>query len=204
MTERMREESIRPLDIFNEYLRLSGEDVDTFFADRSGFVEVPCPACGAEGDAGGFEKLGFRYRLCPGCSSLYVSPRPVPEVLNEYYRHGKAVQYWTTHFYKQTADARREKIFRPRAALVADLIARRGNGHGNTLADIGAGYGIFLEEVRNLGKFEAIRAIEPGPDLATVCRDGIRASGARVLAGAVPPRVEPHHRPRRLVAFHHA
>ena len=167
----MREQSIRPLDIFNEYLRLSAEDVKTFFADASSFLSVGCPACETDGDAGGFEKLGFRYRLCPECDSLYVSPRPRPVALDDYYRNGKAVHYWTTHFYKETADARREKIFRPRARLIAELLARFGTGHSRTLADVGAGYGIFLEEVRSLGAFDSIRGIEPGPDLARVCRE---------------------------------
>ncbi|HEV8661319.1 MAG TPA: class I SAM-dependent methyltransferase [Thermoanaerobaculia bacterium] len=167
----MKEDAIRPRELFDEYLRLSREDVETFFSDQSAFQEVPCPACDDSRRDGGFEKLAFRYQVCAGCGSLYVSPRPRPKLVDEYYRRGKAVQFWTTHFYRETAEARREKIFKPRAMLVAELLNRFGDRYAQSFADIGAGYGIFLEEVKELGRFKTIRAIEPGPDLAAVCRE---------------------------------
>jgi len=83
----------------------------------------------------------------------------------------EAVKYWCTHFYKETAQSRREKMFRPRAGLAAGIADRFGLARASAFADIGAGYGIFLEEVERLGRFGEIIAVEPSPQLADKCRE---------------------------------
>jgi SAM-dependent methyltransferase len=168
----MKEQDIRPKEIFDQYLELCRRDIDRFFGNRDGFAAVGCPACGGDelGDDG-FEKLGFTYAECHGCGTLYVTPRPVPEMQATFARQSEATKFWSTHFYRQTADARRQKIFRPRAELVRNLV-RDGVVKGtHTFADVGAGYGMFLEEVRDLGIFENVVGIEPAPLLADVCRE---------------------------------
>ena len=167
----MKESSIRPAELFNKYLELSRQDIDRFFIDRREFREVSCPACGGERSEPGLEKFGFTYLICSACGSLYLSPRPSPESLNRYYRESEAVKYWCTHFYKETAQSRREKMFRPRAGLAAGIADRFGLARASAFADIGAGYGIFLEEVERLGRFGEIIAVEPSPQLADKCRE---------------------------------
>jgi hypothetical protein len=90
-----------------------------------------------------------------------------------YYREAESVNFWSTHFYKGTAEARRQKIYRPRAQMVAKLAGQYGHRSGNSslFADIGAGYGLFLEEVKNLHLFDRIIGIEPSAKMAQVCRD---------------------------------
>jgi len=161
----MREADIRPRDLFDRYLELARADAERYFADRTNFVAVPCPACGADDPRPGLQKLGFHYALCGSCASLYVTPRPAADVLAAYYTEGDAVRFWATDFFRETAEARRERMFRPRAELVRGLV------RGGTFADVGSGYGIFLEEVAALGVFDAVIGIEPSPDLAAVCRE---------------------------------
>lgn len=177
----MKEAEIRPPALFDRYLELARQDVDRFFADRSAFVEIPCPACEGERAEKGLEKLSFTYLLCLDCESLYVSPRPRPDAIAAYYRDGDAVRFWATDFFRETAEARREKIFRPRAALVAALVQDQVARGVRLFADIGSGYGIFLEEVAALGLFDEVVGIEPSPDLAAVSRE----RGFRVLEKAV-------------------
>ena len=167
----MKESDIRPQALFNRYLELSRKDIDRFFADHSSFLEVPCPACASDRHEFGLEKFGFRYATCLGCGSLYLSPRPTPEMINVYYQESEAVKFWETHFFKETAEARREKMFKPRAQLVAEWTNRVGMGHSAIFVDVGSGYGIFLEEVANLGRFAQVVGIEPAPNLATICRE---------------------------------
>jgi len=166
----MKEAEIRPAALFERYLELSRRDIETFFSDHSGFVEVSCPGCASDARSPGFVKLGFEYQLCDDCGSLYLSPRPSIDMQVDYARNSEAVEFWSSHFYRETAEARREKMFKPRAqqvqALVGDGIARPG-----VIADIGAGYGIFLEELARLAMFETIMAVEPAPGLAVVCRE---------------------------------
>lgn len=169
----MKESDIRPQVLFNRYLELAERDIERFFADPRQFVNVSCPACGSSHSEFGLEKLKFQYRTCLDCRSLYLSPRPTPEMIQAYYLESEAVKFWGTHFFKETAEARREKMFRPRAQLVAEWMRRQGLVHEPepTFIDVGSGYGIFLEEVKGLGIFKKVLGIEPAPNLAAVCRE---------------------------------
>lgn len=166
----MKEKDIRPQALFDTYLRLLDEDIETFFGDQRGFGAVPCVGCGSPNGYEALLKSGFVYAECPGCATLWVSPRPTADRLVAFYRSAKSVNYWSTAFYPETAEARREHIFRPRAALLAELLGRTGAPGRGALADVGAGYGIFLEEVARLDTFDSVVGIEPNPALADVCR----------------------------------
>ncbi len=166
----MKEADIRPQELFNRYLELSRQDIDRFFADHSQFVPVACPACDSRQAAPGLEKFGFQYVTCQECGTLYLSPRPMPAMINAYYRESESVKFWETHFFKETAEARREKMFKPRAHLAAEWADRVGINTESTFVDVGSGYGIFLEEVARLGHFGTVMGIEPAPNLAEVCR----------------------------------
>lgn len=164
----MKEQEIRPRALFKGLLEASRDDAARLFADRSRFLEIPCPACGSALVGDRFTKAGFEYRLCGDCGSLYQSPRPSAELFDSFYRESKFVEFFASEFYRQTEDSRRTLLFRPRARLVAEW-AQRLNG-ADSLADVGAGYGTFLEEVRSHGVFRRLIAVEPAARLAKVCR----------------------------------
>lgn len=168
----MKEYDIRPQQLLNHYLELSRKDNKIYFSDHSRFIEIACPACGSEKQLPGLVKHGFRYLQCSDCSSLYLSPRPTAEMYDLYYQQAKSVKFWGTHFYKETADARRQKIYQPRAVIVAEWAKRFGvkSGDNSLFVDIGTGYGLFLEEIKCLKLFDRIKAIEPSPNLAQKCR----------------------------------
>lgn len=164
----MKEYEIRPKAVFDEFLDISRREAEQLFRDRSAFVEIPCPACDAHRCEHAFDKHGFTYQSCLDCGSLYLSPRPSSERLDAYYRDSQAVEHWAKVFYKETERARRAQIVRPRALLVkewAERLCLRG-----TFADVGSGFGVLLEEVRDLGMFNRIVGVEPSAALAEVCR----------------------------------
>ena len=165
----MKEQDIRPKELFDRFLAASREDAEQLFADRSGFEIIACPACGDAASASSFEKLGFSYQECAGCGSLYVSPRPPAGLFDRFYRTSKASEFFAREFYRKTEEARRARMFRPRALFVAELASRFALS--GAIADAGAGYGTFLEEVRATGAFTRHVAIEPGSELAAVCRE---------------------------------
>lgn len=163
----MKEEEIRPQAIFDEYLRLAREDTDTYFGEAER-VNGTCPACESPG-VPTFVKYGFAYETCPHCLTLFVNPRPVVVAFSKYYTESPSSKYWASTFYKETAEARREKLWKPKARLIHDTLERYGASH-HTLVDIGGGFGLFAEVMRDLCG-QAPIVIEPGPHLAAVCRE---------------------------------
>jgi hypothetical protein len=162
----MKEEEIRPAKIFDEYLSLAKEDTKKFFATVES-ENINCPACGSKGSKA-FVKNGFTYDSCVNCSSLFVNPRPVESAFLKYYTESESSKFWASTFYKVTADARRDKIWKPRAKLVYDILDCYGASKFSII-DIGGGFGIFAEEMQILTGTTPL-VIEPGPDLADVCR----------------------------------
>lgn len=163
----MKEEEIRPQDVFDEYLRLAEADIETYFNDVPR-KEIPCPACGNRGQFA-FNKKGFDYQECYDCGSLFVSPRPQAEAFERYYKEAESVKFWATKFYKVTAEARREKLWRPKAKMVSSML-QASNASQHVVIDIGGGYGIFAEEYEKVSQ-KRVTVIEPGPLLAEVCRN---------------------------------
>jgi hypothetical protein len=170
----VKEEEIRPKAIFDEYLRLADIDTKTYFSDGER-TSVACPACGGEGEPA-IKKSGFVYDEFPKCKTLYVSPRPAAEAFSRYYQEAPSSIYWATTFYKETAQARKEKLWKPKAEKIKDIIDSFCAISQPTVVDIGGGYGIFAEVMRNILENPAV-IIEPALHLSKICRD----KGFRVI-----------------------
>ncbi len=117
---KVTENEIRPEHIFNEYLKLTAQDTITYF-DNVERSDIDCPACGLKGSLL-FTKHGFAYEECEKCKSIYVNPRPVKQAFDNYYTDSPSTEYWATTFYKITENARREKLWKPKALLIKDKI----------------------------------------------------------------------------------
>jgi len=163
----VKEEDIRKREVFNKYLELVRLDAEKLFPDKSTFLEVPCPGCGASAGEPVIVKNGFAYCQCPHCDTLFVNPRPPFEGLRKFYAESPSTKYWVNEFFKPVAEVRREKIFRPRAEYI---VSRFPELHGGLIGDIGAGFGIFLEEMRTLWPESSLVAIEPSHEMAEICR----------------------------------
>jgi SAM-dependent methyltransferase len=164
----MKETDIRNPRTHERYLELVREDALAFFGDASRLEEVPCPACGARRFRAEFVKFGFTYGTCESCRTLFVNPRPRLGPLTEFYVNSPSSRFWVEEFFKPVAEARREKMFRPRAEHVARLLPEFAQGK---VGDIGAGFGLFLEELRRFWPAAQFFAIEPSPEMAAICRD---------------------------------
>lgn len=168
----MKEEEIRPEELFRHYLALAENDVGTYFMD-SPFRYVPCPACGGGKGRFLFRKMGFDYEECGECGTLFNNPRPEAASFGRYYSDSSSVKFWATHFYRETEEARRIRLIRPKAEQVRAILEKYGvlKGKGAVVADIGAGYGVFCEELQKvLPGTVSVIAIEPAPELREVCR----------------------------------
>ena len=169
MTPPLSEHAIRPKDTAAEQQRRYLADLDRLLARRAEFVAVACPACGAQETTRAFEKHTLAYERCAGCGTVYITPRPPPPVLADYYTHSLNYAYWNEVIFPASEAVRRERIFKPRVERVLDLCARYGVEQ-QTLVEVGAGFGTFLEELARAQRFTRRIGIEPTPPLAATCR----------------------------------
>ncbi len=163
----MKELDIRDQGLVDEMLRLAKEDINHFFSDKNAYQQVPCPACTGTTYHQEFIKEGFWYVLCDGCGTLYVNPRPATEQFKQYYLHGASTKFFTEKFFPPVAQSRREQIFRPRAKALTSLIQAN---RLMRIGDIGAGFGIFCEELRYFLPDRSLICIEPESTMAQICR----------------------------------
>ena len=146
-------------------------DADRQFllARRAEWIRVACPACGCREEQEYGHKAGFTFVECLECRTVFTNPRPALDLLHEFYASSQNYDFWNAHIFPATEAARRERIFRPRARRVTDYCRRFGLS-GGVLLEVGAAFGTFCEEMRTLGIFERIIALEPTPGLAATCR----------------------------------
>lgn len=164
----MKEVDIRPSELFNTYISMSAADAQKM--DSHLYVTIQCPGCHGSDSKVKIKKQGFVYRYCNDCGSVYCSPRPTDVQLDTLYTSSKSAKFWATDFFPAVAESRREKIFKPKASLVDRILKERDFQPGK-ICDVGAGYGIFLEELQkslSCGKFFAI---EPAKSQADICRN---------------------------------
>lgn len=165
----MKEQDIRPQALLDRYLELSAEDAERCFSavDR---VSIPCVGCGSDKVNKEFAKNGFEYASCRKCGSLYQTPRPTMEAFEAFYRDSISSRYWAEEFFPAVAEVRREKIFYARAKRLVMMCEDQGI-EIKGVVDVGAGYGILLEELRKVWPESSFLAIEPSLSLAKECRN---------------------------------
>lgn len=163
----MKENEIRPQELFDELLRLNRLDIQKYFT-HSVTQAISCPACANEGKFT-FNKDGFNFDECPTCKTFYVSPRPDKASFDAYYTDSESTKYWATTFYKATEKNRRELIWKPKAVLIQETIDKYAPDT-QMVVDIGGGYGVFIEEFLKISSLQHI-VIEPSEFLSHVCRE---------------------------------
>ncbi len=157
----LREIDIRPRDLLAEYLRLNDADGKRLLTKQNVLENRPCPGCAKDLSTFAFTKNNFNLVRCDGCNSLYVNPSPTNAALDAFYRNSPSADYWATVFFPAVAEARRKAIYEPRAKQVLSLFTQ----YGETLSrvtDVGAGAGLFLQELGKRDRRVKLTAVEPG------------------------------------------
>ncbi|GAB6175186.1 class I SAM-dependent methyltransferase [Desulfobaculum senezii] len=167
----LKENDIRPDALMEDFHASVAEDVAWLSARSASFVEVPCPACAADDARPLYAKQGMRWGRCANCGTVYVSPRPTPEVLSAFYARSASYRFQNDRLFPASEKARRERLFAPRARRLDALCMRFGLGEGLRLVEVGPGFGLFLEEARSMPRFAAVSAVEATPWLAETCRE---------------------------------
>ncbi len=164
----MKESDIRPEALYKKYLELSQKDAENCFGGEER-KDIPCVACGGEDSNRAFSKLGFQYVQCKACGTLYQSPRASLSAFEAFYRDSESSNYWANVFFPAIAEVRRERIFRPRVERLSSIVKKQGL-EVKRIIDVGAGFGIFLDEWRAHHDEGSLIAVEPSNSLAAECR----------------------------------
>ena len=164
-----KEKDIRNPDVLKRYFELVEKDSAKILASDNSMNRIDQKKWGLGEAVVEFEKSGYNYERCIETDTLFVNPRPRFDVLMDFYGSSESSTYWVHEFFLPKIGVRKEKIFRPRAEYVKDkfenLIEMR-------IGDIGAGFGLFIEQLQRLNKSSLnIEAIEPSSDMATICRE---------------------------------
>jgi 2-polyprenyl-3-methyl-5-hydroxy-6-metoxy-1,4-benzoquinol methylase len=164
------EEQIRPEILMRRKESCIAEDIRFLVAQKGKWVYVDCPCCGRTEYTDFGAKSGFSYVECNECKTVYTNPRPSEELLENFYATSQNYIFWNQYIFPATEKTRRENIFRPRAERVMRACKKFQVGAQN-LMEVGAGFGLFCEEIRKLGVFRSIIAVEPTRSLAETCRN---------------------------------
>ena len=165
----MKENDIRSLSLLKESEQYYFKDMTNLQKRKAEFVKVSCPACDSDTYVGEFVKNGFNFDRCTNCETIFINPRATAKILDEFYKNSLFFKFWAQKIFPASEKVRREKIFVPRVNKIIEL-CRVKNISMNCLIEVGAGYGIFCQELNHRNQFDRIIAIEPAPDLANKCR----------------------------------
>lgn len=144
------------------------------------FVTTPCPACGDQNANYHFEKYKCKFLKCEICSTLFMSPRPTPDVMDDYYSNSENYAIWNKYIFPKSEASRREKICRPNLERIVDECRQRGIDKPELL-EIGPGFGTFATLANDSGYFGKVSVVERTPSMADACR----AKGLHVIESAL-------------------
>jgi len=165
-----KEKDIRDPDILKRYFTLVSSDSKKILDQNNSLETIDQTKWGIGESVFEFEKSGYKYLRCLETGSLFVNPRPKFDILMDFYSSSESSKYWANEFFIPKLEIRREKIFKPRAEFISKKFSK--NLKNMRIGDIGAGFGLFIEELNKIYNNEInIEAIEPSQDMADICRE---------------------------------
>ena len=165
----MKVNDIRPDKLLAGMHEAQQRDIELLRSWRDKFVDIDCPVCAASKQKFLYEYNAMTHQRCTDCGMQYISPRPTTDLLAEFYALSENYTFWAKNVYPASEATRREQIFAKRAQMVADLCVKWG-GAGQKMLEVGAGYGLCIEELSKLNVFEQHVGVEPSTKLAEICR----------------------------------
>lgn len=144
-------------------------DIARLHARLDEFVEVACPACASREASFRFEKYRCRFVACRSCATLYMSPRPSPAVMDDYYSHSENYAVWNKYIFPSSEASRREKICRPNLERIVSECRKR-KLERPALLEVGPGFGTFAALAKGGGFFGSVTVIERTPEMVAACR----------------------------------
>lgn len=121
--QEISEFDIKPRGMVGEWRSLVEGEIARRWVDRRAWVRVDWPTCAREDTIPAFERYGLAYVECQQCGSLYAPLRPDEKEIWGWYRESAPAVFWREHLLSASAEARTQKMTRPRADWVLDGMA---------------------------------------------------------------------------------
>jgi hypothetical protein len=147
----VEEGEVRPQELLDEYRRLLDGEVTALASDQWALEKCICPGCLGDDSEVAFVRSGLEYLHCKNCKSIYVSPRPSESDVISFYRDSRAAEFWRSELLPVTRDARRSKLFQPRAEWLLDIVDEYRPRASQAVA-VGYHNDLLLEELCRLEK----------------------------------------------------
>lgn len=128
--EELIEASVHPTGVYAQLVRAFDEAAAGLLEQNDRFFETACPGCASSESKQAFEKLGYIFRECSACGSLFTSPRPTPQQMGPYLSDSAAARYRSSTEYREALAPRAGELARYRADWIASLCDRVGASSG--------------------------------------------------------------------------
>lgn len=173
IADQFQANELKPSVLLKQYIAMVEKEVSSFFPQAK-LQTIVCPACGQPQERRHFSKFVFQYHECANCLSLYVSPRPDDQAIEEFYKKSQARAFWNEQLYSSTAPRRQEKIIKPRFQWVEDSTFEY-LPQAKSYADVNANQPGYLTSIAAMNIFKTKTLINPLIPLpATLATDGIQ------------------------------
>ena len=160
MMDDLREFELWPSKLFDQYLKITEQEVKRLLLDSGKLVDVSCPGCNSNRKKKAFKKYGLDYVECADCRTLYLSPRPSDDQIKRYHNESKSVEFWNSSIIKETLKSRSVHQSKPRATWIANLTEEYFKDP-KVFVEFNPISPGFLQEVDNLNLFKTKILFDP-------------------------------------------
>jgi 2-polyprenyl-3-methyl-5-hydroxy-6-metoxy-1,4-benzoquinol methylase len=150
----MKVNDIRPDSLIGGQQEAYLKDVEYYRRNESQFLVRKCPGCQNDAYSDFTTHMGFAFKKCTVCQSIFMSPGPTPEIIYKFYENSENYRYWSTHIYPQSRQKRIETIHKSRCSMVLGAIGAHMNNEKKSILEIGAGTGDTLHSLLSVSNHE--------------------------------------------------
>jgi hypothetical protein len=172
-------EAIQPPSLLNKYLDLLQSDINKLLLKKP-LEDVGCPVCGEIARRESFQKMGMTFNVSKKLGNIYISPRPSPQDLREFYLESSARKFWLTEFWNNTYDQRIAKVVIPQLEWVNDSIMEhisRGPVEVTEMLANNWGYASLAEGVIADARYHLASPLVPDALLPATLRENVWPEG---------------------------
>jgi hypothetical protein len=173
--QEITELEIKPSEALSKWRSLVQIEITNRWADKSGWINIDCSACGSKNQIPAFKRHGLDYAECGTCGTLYMPLRPSEKETWWWYRDSKPAVFWRKEVLPESEPVRNEKIVYPRVDWILDSIAENAP-FAKRMIDLSTNSGSFLNKIASSSNNLEIVAAGMTADLDDISNSRVQIS----------------------------